>query len=137
MSDFSSLILPLLHQAPPYALGANLSNHFSCAAFLPFDVARRTPARESFRSSAFASVQCVLTSFGGFASYSGQEPGDRSLHPHCWSLALPALAPATLAALPPTRGLPKRACFSVPVFLIGRWTFGVERWAFASFFSVC
>jgi hypothetical protein len=49
---------------------------------------------------------------GGFASRQYVASCYGSLHPNHWSLTSPGLVPATLAALPPTRAAPARACSS-------------------------
>ena len=83
---------------------------------------RAAPARacSSFACQAVASAKAGASSFlchfmslsGGFASRQYVATCCGSLHPNHWSLTSPGLVPATLAALPPTRAAPARACSS-------------------------
>ena len=62
------------------------------------------------RASSF--LRHFMSLSGGFASRQYIASRSGSLHPNHWSLTWPGLVPATLAALPPTRAAPARACSS-------------------------
>src|SRR5882724_6538934 len=62
------------------------------------------------RASSF--LRHFMSLSGGFASRQYVASCYGSLHPNHWSLTSPGLVPATLAALPPIRAAPARACSS-------------------------